>query len=182
MATGARLARTSDIDEIARVQCAAWRHLSPPTVRAAGLRLDPADLAASWAQAILDPPSPRHRLIVAIDSSTGSDRVVGYAAIGPSEDPDLPAQTGEILDLQVDPDHLRAGHGSRLMTACVDVLRQIGSIEAVVWVVLDDEPRRAFWQSAGWGPDSARRTLSLGEEDLAPVITQIRLITSIRDD
>jgi GNAT superfamily N-acetyltransferase len=180
MATGARLARTSDIDDIARVQCAAWLQLSPDAVRAADLRLDPADLAASWADAILHPPSPGHRLLVAIDASTGSDLVVGYAAIGPSEDPDLPADTGEIFDLQVDPEHLRAGHGSRLMTACVDMLRQAGAPEATVWVVLDDEPRRAFWQSAGWGPDSARRTLSLGEDDLAPTITQIRLITSLQ--
>jgi GNAT superfamily N-acetyltransferase len=179
MATGARLARTSDIDDIARVQCAAWQQSSPAAVRAADLHLDPVELAASWADAILNPPSPNHRLLVAIDASTGSDLVVGYAAIGPSEDPDLPPEAGEIIDLQMDPDHLRAGHGSRLMTACVDMLRQAGSSEAAVWVVLDDEPRRAFWQSAGWGPDSARRTLSLSEDDLAPTITQIRLVTSL---
>ena len=66
------------------------------------------------------------------------------------------------------------------MTACVDMLRQAGCSEAAVWVVLEDEPRRAFWQSAGWGPDSARRTLALGEDDLAPMITQIRLVTSLQ--
>lgn len=43
--------------------------------------LDPAALAAGWAQAIASPPTPHHRVFVAEDSG----RVVGFAAIAPAD-------------------------------------------------------------------------------------------------
>jgi hypothetical protein len=51
----------------------------------------------------------------------------------------------------------------------------------LAWCPLDDEPRRAFLQSAGWGPDSAYRDLAVGPgakgEDL--LVREVRLVAAI---
>ena len=175
--SGVRLARTPDVDGVADVNVRAWRRrfagIVPDNVLAA---MDPADLAMVWASGILNPPTPLHRLLVAVDD----DRVVGYAAIGPAQDPDAEPDTAELIALEVDPDLTRLGHGSRLMAASIDHARGSGSAAAVTWCSLDDEPRRAFLQSAGWGPDSAFRDLAVGvrEDGSDILVREVRLVTS----
>lgn len=159
-----RLARTSDVDDIAAVQLRAWRHDFAnllPASALASLNVD--DLAFEWGRALL--ASDAHRVFVAV--AQGSGDVVGAASVGPASDADLEGRpVGEIGVLFVDPDHQRSGHGSRLMHACVDMMRGAGLTECVTWVVLDDAPRRAFFASAGWGPDSSYRDLQMGTEVL----------------
>ena len=134
-------------------------------------------IASAWASGILNPPTTRHRLIVAVEGTPGSDIIVGYAAIGPSGDPDCVDNhaTGEVLALVVDPDHQRHGHGSRLMAAVVEYLRADGATEANIWVPLGNEPRRAFLLSCGWGPDSAHRDI----EAEGRVVREVRLTTVV---
>lgn len=174
--SGVRLARTPDVDDVAAVNIRSWR------LRFAGVvpddvleNMDASDLAMVWASGILNPPTPGHRLLVAVDDN----RVVGYAAIGPSQDPDADGGTAELVALEVDPDHLRQGHGSRLMAAAVDHLRGAGMDSAVAWCPVHDEVRRQFLQSAGWGPDSAYRDLAVGVavdgSDL--IVREVRLAT-----
>lgn len=43
---------------------------------------------------------------------------------------------------------------------------------------LADEARRAFLQSAGWGPDTAYRDREIGDE----VLREVRLVTIIADE
>lgn len=178
MPTGARLARTSDVDDIAAVQVRAWRQTYAGLIPEGMLDdLDPIQLAFAWAHGILNPPTVRHRLLVAIDGASGTDEVVGYAAIGPSADPDCAGDTriGELLALAIDPTYQRMGHGSRLMAAAIDYLRADGSVEANTWVAVGDETRRAFLLAAGWGPDSAYRDLDV---DGQPV-REVRLVTRL---
>lgn len=167
-----RLARTSDVDDVARVQVRAWRTaydgILPAEILAS---LDESDIALEWGRALLQPG--RSRLLVALNE----DRVVGAAAIGPSTDPDA-LDAGEIGLLVVDPAEWRRGHGSRLLAACVDLLVEMGFREALTWMPLSDEPRRAFLQSAGWGPDSAFRDLEVGEDR---TVREVRLVTVIAD-
>lgn len=176
--SGVRLARTPDVDDIAAVNVRSWG------VRFAGLipdealaAMDAADLAMVWASAILNPPTPAHRLLVAVDGSV----LAGYCAIGPSQDPDADQLTGELVALEVDPGRLGGGHGSRLMAAAVDHLRAAGMASATTWCPLSDEPRRAFLQSSGWGPDSAFRDVVVGVnpdgEDLR--VREVRLATQL---
>ena len=178
----ARLARTSDIDDIANVQLRAWRHdfagLLPATTLAA---LDPTDVAFTWGRALLAGES--HRVFVAVAEGTGA--VVGAASVGPASDADLEGlPIGEIGTLFIDPEHQRSGHGSRLMHACIDMLRGAGMTECVTWIALDDEPRRAFFTSAGWGPDSAYRDLQVAPDILddsgqPATVREIRLVTAL---
>lgn len=180
MPTGVRPARSSDIDQIAEIQVQAWQDLYANLLRDTGLGLDQTSLADQWGDAVLHPPQASTRVLVA----TQGEEVVGFAAVGPCYDPDLGTDCGEIHALVVRTDHLRCGHGSRLMAACVDHLRSCGFRSMATWTLLDDEPRRAFWQSAGWGPDSARRTLGLSESPVDPgrTVTEIRLVADIADD
>ena len=55
------------------------------------------------------------------------DQVVGLAAVGPSQDPDAGGAQGEVTVLGVHPDARRQGHGSRLLNASVDLLREAGA-------------------------------------------------------
>ena len=85
-----RPARTGDEAAIGRLQAAtlgttlaAGLGLTPGTdlpPEIAGA-LDPAGLAASWAQAVGAPPTPQHRMFVAEDGGL----VVGFAAIAPAD-------------------------------------------------------------------------------------------------
>jgi GNAT superfamily N-acetyltransferase len=169
-----RLARTSDVDDVARVQVGAWRGAYADILPAEVLNdLDADAIAWEWGRALLQ-PGP-HRLLVAV-GSTGT--VVGAAAVGPSADPDAGSACGEISLLVVDPAHWREGHGSRLLQASVDHLVAGGHQEATTWVPLADEPRREFLQSAGWGPDTAYRDREIGET----LLREVRLVTVIADD
>lgn len=174
-----RLARTSDVDDIAAVQIRAWRHAYSGLLPADVLEgLDAQDVAFEWGRALLS--GDQHRVFVAV--AEGSGAVVGAASVGPAGDADLEGRpVGEIGALFVDPEHQRAGHGSRLMHAAVDMLRGVGVEECITWSALADEPRRAFFVSAGWGPDSAYRDLQVATDDSGEPLTvrEVRLVTSL---
>ena len=165
----------ADAGRIGAVNVAAWRHRLTDVLPSDVLEsLSADDLGMVWASGILNPPTEQHLLLVAVED----DAILGYAAVGPSADPDADAHTAELLALEVDPDHQRDGHGSRLIAAVADLCRQAGITTLSVWCPVGDERRRGFLQSAGWGPDTARRDLQVGPED-TDVIREVRLITAL---
>jgi GNAT superfamily N-acetyltransferase len=130
-----------------------------------------------WRLAVTEPPSPRHRLLVAV---AGAD-VVGFAALAPADDPDLDAATdAEIVALSIAPDRGHEGHGSRLVNAAVDHLRADGFASTHVWLTETDLALRVFLEGAGWADDGARRSLDL-HGDGTVVISQLRLGAAIGD-
>ncbi len=186
---GVRVARRGDVDAVTNTQIRAWRYgydflPEGPLEQMAGE--GSRDLwRRQWEEAIVSPPTPRHRLLVAIergpddagDSEAGPwrERVVGLASHAPAEDPDLdPAKYAELLTLLVDPDHVRRGHGSRLLNATVDHLREDGFAAVVTWAFADHLPRLSFLESAGWAADEAERVLDMGRPS-----RMVRLATDI---
>ncbi|MQY02835.1 GNAT family N-acetyltransferase [Actinomadura macrotermitis] len=173
---GVRPARRADAAAVADIQVRAWRQGYRDLLPAAALEQVTSDDARAawrerWTEAVAAPPSPRHRLLVAV----ANDLVVGFAAHGPAEDPgDDPAVTAELLTLLVDPLHTRAGHGSRLLAATVDLLREDGTETLVTWAFEGDRVLRGFLGTAGWAPDGTARDLDMGEP-----VRQIRLHTDI---
>jgi L-amino acid N-acyltransferase YncA len=173
-----RLARVTDADAIAQIQSAAWRErfaLSWPAELLETLDLDSA--SHEWVRAILSPPDSRVRILVATDST---DEVVGFAALGPVGDPDLSDQTLELVVWEVHPDARRHGHGSRLMSAVADTARGLGSQALSMWIGPEEDERRTFAASCGWGPDSAHR---IRQSDDFPGIerAEVRLVTLLDD-
>ena len=147
-----RPARPEEADEIAQIQLGTWRiayrRMLPPAVLD---RLDPAWLAARWRAAVADPPSPRHRVLVALEQADRT-RLVGFAASGPADPqaaaPDEPAppgpDTAAFTDLLVSPQWGRRGHGSRLLAASVEHWLADGFATAVAWVFEADPATRTF--------------------------------------
>jgi GNAT superfamily N-acetyltransferase len=150
-----RPARPSDAGAVARVQLATWQAAYADVLPPSALALDPVDVESAWAQAISEPPSQYHRVLVALDGS----EVVGFAACEPASDEDLEGPAGDLTALLVEPPWGRRGHGSRLLAAAVDLWRQEQVTLAVSWVFETDTVVAGFLESAGWGPDTAGRSL-----------------------
>lgn len=170
-----RLALAREALDIAAIQRRGWSQTLPEQVAARVLAsVDLSTMAASWEGAILRPPLAQFRVLVAL----GTDRIVGFAAIGPSDDPD--ASAGEdalVAEFVIDPPAQRSGHGSRLLNACVDTLRADGFTRATWWVRAGDDVLRAFLTSAGWGADGGHATIGIDAETAR--VKMIRLHTDI---
>ena len=173
-----RTAAPDDAAAIARVQSAAWRAVYGEVLPVQVLdQLDSSVAQDQWREAVTTPPSPRHRVLVAM---TGAD-VVGFAAFGPSEDSDLVAMVdAELTALCILPDRIRQGHGSRLVNAAVDHLRGDDFHHVRVWLAAGgvDDRLHAFLAGAGWAEDGARRELDL-HGDGRVVVPQVRLHAAI---
>ncbi|MEX0913405.1 MAG: GNAT family N-acetyltransferase, partial [Demequina sp.] len=83
--------------------------------------------------------------------------VVGFAAL---------TDVGDIIALEVAPEHRRAGHGSRLLAACVDTLRARGGEQVRLWTLDGDDAREAFLRQAGFAEGGVARTLEVPTGDL----------------
>jgi GNAT superfamily N-acetyltransferase len=180
-----RPAVPDDSVEIARIQLVTWRHAYRRILpRPALENLDEGWMTDRWRTAIEDPPSPRHRVLVAIEQAEQA-YLVGFAATGEVDDaalaPDedyssmLRPDLASVTDLLVEPRWGRRGHGSRLLAASVDLWREDGFTMALAWAFEADQAMRAFLTSAGWEPDGATRALDV--EDLH--VPQLRLHTTL---
>ena len=80
-----RLALPAEAASISAIQRRGWEQLLPPAVaREALAGVDLATMSSSWESAILRPPLAKFRVLVAV----GDSRVVGFAAVGPADEPD----------------------------------------------------------------------------------------------
>jgi GNAT superfamily N-acetyltransferase len=169
-----RLAATDDAPTIAQIQAEALRlNYSALLPEAAINDFDLAAATNGWTAAISSPPSPRHRVFVAVDLVG----VVGFAASAPATDADLnPERDAELPAFHVAPGRTRLGHGSRLMAAMVDHAHDDGVARLVMWVFAADDPLRMFLRDNGWEPDGSTRDLDVGE-----LLHQVRMHTGIKD-
>lgn len=180
-----RPARPSDADEIGRIQLATWRYAYRRILPRDVLQgLDEAWMANRWRASIEAPPSPRHRVLVAVEQAEQA-YLVGFAAAGeideaalaPDENPSDLIQPGiaAITDLLVEPRWSRRGHGSRLLAALVDHWRADGFVKAVAWAFAADTRYQSFLTSAGWQLDGAARALDMN----GLLVDQVRLHTQL---
>ena len=171
-----RPARPDDAAELGRIQVLTWRTAYASILPGAVLEsLAEDDAAAAWAEAIVAPPTPRHRVLLAQEQ----DWVVGFAAVGPAddleaEDPE-PEATVAVAPILVEPRWGRRGHGSRLLAAVVDLAREDGMTRAVAWIPEDDAASREFLISAGWAPDGLARALDTGAGEVREIRLHVRL-------
>ncbi|WP_295701748.1 GNAT family N-acetyltransferase [Lapillicoccus sp.] len=170
-----RLARVSDAPAVGLVQAAVW------TVAYAGVLADevladfqPPAFTKAWRASLEAPPTAAHRLLVAC----AGEQVVGFAAVGPSGDPDAGDGDGELLVLGVHPGARRSGHGSRLLNAAVDTVRGSGLTALRAWVPSGAIEIRRFLAGSGFAPDSAYRdrVVGAGPDD---VLREVRFVVSI---
>ena len=84
------------------------------------------------------------------------DAIRGFATIGPAWD-SAQANLGELLALYVDPDWWRRGIGRRLVDKVRSRLSERGFTEAILWVLVGNEPAESFYRVDGWAADGAQR-------------------------
>ncbi|WP_276697845.1 GNAT family N-acetyltransferase [Propionibacterium acidifaciens] len=163
-----RLAMADEAGRIADLQTGAWARAG-----LAGHLPGPAAMTAKWLSAITAPPLASCRVLV----STTPDRrtLTGFAAIGPSEDPDAGPADAVVGEFVVG--RTGRGHGSRLLNAVVDTMRADGFERATWWVGSTDDALRSFLAGSGWAPDGAHR--EIGTEDGSAVLRQVRLHTGL---
>jgi GNAT superfamily N-acetyltransferase len=93
----------------------------------------------------------RDPLLVAEDNG----HVVGFALVGPAQDPE---GAGQLSAINVDPDQWGTGAGRALLAAAQAELVRLGYTEAVLWVLPGNARARRFYEVAGWAHDGAQRT------------------------
>ncbi len=174
---GVRRALPDDADAIGRVHSDCWQASYAELLPDAAVpALRPAALAESWRTAISDPPSGQHRVLVA----TAGPDVVGFAALSPSGDADAePGRDAELLVLLVDPAQQHCGHGSRLLNAAADMLRDNGFAVVRSWVPEVDGDRQTFLSGAGFATDGASRVLDAAG-DGATTVREVRLSAALQ--
>jgi GNAT superfamily N-acetyltransferase len=156
-----RPARAADAAAVAEVQVDAWRTCYAPRLPEGALdALDVTVVEATWRAAVTAPPTPRHRLLVAISAG----RLTGFVAVGPSEDPDAAEDDAELYALTIEPAEQRMGHGSRMLAAAVDTCRELGFTALRQWTFDGDGALHGFLAGAGWEADGASRTLEMSGE------------------
>lgn len=127
--------------------------------------VDSGKLGEQWEQAIS--VSPQSGLVfTAVENGVTP---VGFAAVsGPDSSfnlqgtplQDNPSQA-EIIALEVPGRFGRHGHGSRLLAAITDTLKDMGAKRIQVWIIAGDEAKTRFFHSAGFVPAGLRRSFEL---------------------
>ena len=170
-----RLALPREAADIAALQMGVWatEFADQPELLAEVTEQEVADV---WERSITRPPLAACRVLVAVSSGA----VGGFATTVPSDDPDATAGAeGLIGEFLISPGARGAGHGSRLLHACVDTLRADGFRLATVWVRSTDDELRRFLTESGWAPDGSHREIGLADGSVR--IKQVRLHTDITE-
>lgn len=163
-----REGRPDDAADIAAIQLRAWRELYgsalPAEVRDELDGTEAAErFAGHWRESVERPPTSRHRLLVAVQPRDDGAEIAGFASLGPAGDDDRwPRTDAELYEFHVAPAHARQGHGSRLLNAAADTLRDDSFTTAYIWVPDDDTVTSKFLESAGWRRDGAHREIDMG--------------------
>jgi GNAT superfamily N-acetyltransferase len=178
-----RPAVAADAPEIARIQLSTWTTAYAAMLPARVLaQVTEAGLAAHWTASVTAPPSAAHHVLVAFER----DAAVGFAVVAPAGPDDLatphdgppvhdPAAAVAVGPLLVEPRWGNRGHGSRLLTAAMDLARTDGARAAVSWVLERDEASRRFLASAGWAGDGTARELDMA----GTAVREVRLHTDL---
>jgi len=166
-----RPARATDAEAAARAQLASWAETGRSTRVLAAASVS--ELAEAWTEAIVRPPSPRHR----VSWPSTADVVVGVAATAPHDDRDAdPRDEGALMTLTVAP-VARAAVTGRGCSRRGRHAAEAGFDTAYAWV--PDERGLDFLVQAGWAEDGARRpSTSTGPGTV--LAEEIRLVTDVR--
>ena len=131
-------------------------------------------MVSAWQAAITRPPLASYRVLVALNRAGD---VVGFAAVGPSDDPDADFSDALVAEFCIKPGEIGLGHEDRLMHAVADTLRADGFTRATWWVATDDDITRAMLAESGWEPDGAHQ--EVGSEDGQLRVKRVRLHTAL---
>ncbi len=164
-----RLAKDGDAPVIAEVHVASWqgayRGLLPDEFLD-GLNVE--RRAQWWTQAINDPEID---VFVSLDDA---GRIVGFASVQKSRDPDAPEGTGELTTIYVLPEWWGRGHGRALMEASLGRARERGFGRVTLWVLNTNQRARRFYEKAGFTTDGAQKSEAVAPHVVLEVVRYCR--------
>ncbi|MFJ8080336.1 GNAT family N-acetyltransferase [Streptomyces sp. NPDC096205] len=143
--TGSRVIRTvvrAEAEAVAALHARARATYYPD-----GVPDDGTDWRAAWLGAI---ERPNGQVLCVVEGG----RIVGLASFRTVEA--VPADTVDLRQFHVDPDHWRSGIGTALHAACLEQWRADGRRTAVLSVHVDNRRAQAFYARQGWRPDPER--------------------------
>jgi GNAT superfamily N-acetyltransferase len=157
-----REARPSDARAIAEVSVASRRWSYRDLLAEADLEaLSVEDATTDFAEGLAELP-----LGAAVFVAELTGRVVGYAYVLPSPDPDVPDGTSELGSLYVTEDVAGTGVARALMEVAVEHARAAGHSFLTTWVRRENGRARAFYEKYGLQPDAGKRS---GPHETLPV-------------
>ena len=149
-----RQATPQDAQGIAQTHVATWQFAYRGQLPDAFLdSLSIEKRVQTW-QKILSNPSSGSAVWVA----EAQGDILGFCAVGPSQDADATPETGHLYAIYVDPNQIGQGLGSQLMARGLETLKAQGFKEATLWVLDTNEKTRKFYESRGWSEDGAKKT------------------------
>lgn len=180
-----RAGRASDAPVLARIQVASWRAAFDRLVPGQVLQELSSDaqvsrFADSWRDAIVNPPTSRHKVLVAYAAGAAGEPV-GFASVGPATDEDRwPGTDGQLYEFHLMPGRAGTGHDGRLLHAVADTLSQDGFHAAYTWALAADSARLEFLGAAGWAPDGSSASLDMSVAKVPVVRLHTRLASAER--
>ena len=142
-----RQATSTDARAIETIRVHGWRAAYRHVLPAAELDGMPID-ETRWRRRLEEPPAGW-----SIVAAEDDDRIVGFAATGPSRDEQ---GTGELYAIYVAPDDWSRGAGRALIAKAEQTLRETYD-EATLWVLEGNSRARRFYELGGWSLDGARK-------------------------
>ena len=153
MVVSIRTAGVDDADAVGEIHVRAWQSAYRgmiPDDYLDGLQAQ--DHATRWREHLTAPTSDAELFVVVDDQ-----RVVGFASVGPPLDSDVRSDVGQLYAINLDPDVWGRGLGRALLDFATARLRERGYVEAVLWVVPDNQRARRLYESEGWSDDDVGR-------------------------
>jgi ribosomal protein S18 acetylase RimI-like enzyme len=155
-----RSAQVEDSRAIAEVHVASWQHAyvgQLPDDYLAALSISTRE--ADWRKSFLH---SNHRILLYDHGGV----IQGFVSVGPSRDSDAGPNTGEIYTIYLRPESQGRGVGSALWQRAIEVLRERGSTEVVVWALNTNSVARKFYEARGCSLDGASKNSVIGGKDV----------------
>ena len=146
-----RQATIHDAPRIAEIHVASWRATYRglvPDMWLASLSVSEREVV--WKEFCSNEGGP---VYVACDG----EQIFGFCHIAASRD--LAAErTAEITSIYIDPGSLRNGHGRLLFSEALSYACTQGFREVTLWVLMENQVARQFYEAMGLHPDGATKT------------------------
>lgn len=145
------MANATDARDISQLQVSNWRLTHSVLAQS----LDPREVESAWAQAITFYGDLGRVLVCERDGT-----LVGVIAV------EFQGELGLISLLEVAPAVRRQLIGARLVNAVADIAGQAGCRHMSLWLNDDQSDAKIFFESMGWAPSGATRTVGADLTDL----------------
>ena len=169
-----REATVADADAMGAVHVRAWQAAYRGMMLDEYLdALDPTSRADMWRRIIEENRAGIHRVVIEAESV-----IVGLAAYGPDRDPASDPSVGELIAINLHPDHWRRGLGRRLIRQVTTELAGQGFTRAVLWVVTENTRARTFYESEAWYFDGTARIATVQDA----IVNEVRYARDLTGD